>query len=173
MKYIDKISHNAKIEDFKIKYACVAVDIKTCSEYIFTEGKLSVAARTSSSIPGIFAPYKHKNMLLVDGGVLNNNPTNIAYNLGADYVIDVDCIGDAYKTTEIKGIIDILMTCFSAIQYRYEKVLKRKCDAKITISNFKYSYSERTPEGIKDIILSGETETNKKIKKIKRDLGID
>ena len=172
MRYIDKISNDAKIEDFKIKFACVACDVKTCSEYIFTEGKLSVAARTSSSIPGIFAPYRHKNMLLVDGGVLNNNPTNVAYTLGADYVIWVDCIGDAYRTTEIRGIVDILMTCFSALQYRYEKAVKRRYDAKIVISNFQYSYSERTPEGIKNIILSGETEMNKKIKKIKKDLGM-
>ena len=172
MRYIDKISGKANIEDFNIKYACVACDVKTCSEYIFTEGKFSVAARTSSSIPGIFAPYKYKNMMLVDGGVLNNNPTNVAYSLGADYVIDVDCIGDAYQTTEIKGVVDILMTCFSALQYRYEKSIKRKYDAKIVISNFKYSYSERTPEGIKAILLSGETEGNKKIKKIKKDLGI-
>src|SRR5574344_914572 len=94
IKYLDKISHNALIENCKIKFACVSCDLYTGKQYIFDSGKLSVALRCSSAVPGIFAPYKFDGKLLVDGGVVNNNATDIAYKMGADYVISVDCIGE-------------------------------------------------------------------------------
>lgn len=170
VKYMDKLSKNANIEDFAIKFACVACDLKTGKEYVFDKGKFSVATRCSCSIPGIFAPYKMGEMLLIDGGVVNNNPTELAYQMGADYVIDVDCIGRAYLLKDIKNTTDILMSSFSLTQFLYNQKTKKKAEAKIVISNFEYGYFEHSKEGIVDIIHSGEIETLKKIKKIKSDL---
>lgn len=170
VKYIDKYAKTKNIENFPIKYACVACDLKTGKEYVFNSGKFSIATRASCSIPGIFAPLKKDGMLLVDGGVINNNPTELAYQMGADYVIDVDCIGKAYLLKDIKTVTDILMSSFSLTQFLYNKKTVKKADAKIVISNFDYSYFEHSKEGIIDIIHSGEIMATKKIKKIKDDL---
>lgn len=48
------------------------------------------AVRASSSIPGIFAPINIDGHLLVDGGVVNNCPADIARHLGATKVVAVD-----------------------------------------------------------------------------------
>lgn len=172
MKYISKLAKNGNIENFPTKFACVACDLKTGKEIIFDKGSISVATRASSSIPGIFAPYKKDGMILIDGGVINNNPSELAYKMGADYVIDVDCIGKAYLIKDIKNTTDILMSSFSLTQFLYNKKSKKKVDAKIVLNNFEYSYFEHSKAGIVDIIRSGEIAATKIINKIKNDINV-
>ncbi len=171
VKFIEKHTKQQLIEDFPIKYACTACDIKTGKEYIFDKGKFSVATRTSSAIPGIFAPFKKDDMMLVDGGVINNIPTHVAYNMGADYVISVDCIGENYLIKDIKSIIDIVMTSFSIAQYMLNQCKGYRADTKIVINN-ENSYLVAKKEITKQNISLGESEALKYVDKIKKDLGI-
>ena len=168
--YLEKLAKTKNIEDFPIKYACIGCDLKTGKQYVFDSGKFSVASRTSSTIPGLYAPLEKDDMMLVDGGLVNNIPTDVAYQLGADYVISVDCIGKAYLLKDMKNIVDILMSSFSLTQYLYNKKLKIKADAKLVISNYNHSYFDHTKEEIIDIIHSGEIVALKKIQRIKNDL---
>ena len=46
--------------------------------------------RSSMSIPGVFAPADLDGMVLVDGGMVNNYPVDVALAMGADYIIGVD-----------------------------------------------------------------------------------
>ena len=173
IKLIDKHSKNAMIENAKIKFACVACDLRTGKEYIFDSGKLSTATRASSSIPGVFAPLKQDGMLLVDGGVINNVPTDVAYKMGADYVISVDCIGKAYIVKNMKSVVDILMSSFSLMQYKCVNCKGYKSDAKIIVNNYEHDYYDAKKESIIETIQLGEQATNKKISKIKKDLGLN
>lgn len=169
-KYIDELVHGATIENAKIKFACVACDLRTGNEFIFKEGKLGVATRVSSSIPGLFAPYKYRDMLLVDGGVINNNPTSVARDMGADFIISVDCIGSHYLMPKLKNMFDILMCSFNIQQFHYEKCKKKFSNVKIVINNNKYSFMDLGEKAVGEIIGFGERATKKKLAKIKRDL---
>jgi len=42
------------------------------------------------SIPGVFSAVPYKNTLLIDGGLLNNFPTDVAKQMGADFIIGSD-----------------------------------------------------------------------------------
>lgn len=170
IKYIEKLSNNALIENANIKFACVSCDIKTGKEYVFKDGKLSTAVRASSAVPALFAPLKHKGMLLVDGGVVNNIPSNVAKQMGADYIISVDCVGNNYLMPKIKTFLDIMMASFNILQHEYEKVKRNCANSKIVIKNEKYGFVELKPECVKEIIGMGERATKKKIAKIKKDL---
>ena len=172
VKFIDSVTDSAMIENFPKKYACVACDVKSGKEYIFDSGKFSVATRTSSAIPGIFAPLKRDGMLLVDGGVINNIPTDVAYNMGADYVISVDCIGEAYLIKDVKNIFEILMSSFSITQYHLHKQRGYKADTKIVINNYDNDVYDAKKEKIEENIKFGEEATIKVVEKIKKDLGI-
>lgn len=72
-----------------IPFACVAVDLVEGSEVVFNKGILPIALRASMAIPGVFAPVKTDNMVLVDGGVKNNFPVDVARQMGADIIIGV------------------------------------------------------------------------------------
>jgi NTE family protein len=75
------------IENLKIPYAAVAVDLIHKKEVVFREGSLFDAIRASVSIPSVLTPVKTKNGLLVDGGVLNNIPINHATRVPGDILV--------------------------------------------------------------------------------------
>lgn len=70
-----------------IPYACVATDITDYSEYVFHAGTLPEAMRSSMAIPAAFTPVRIGSHILVDGGLRNNYPADIAREMGADYII--------------------------------------------------------------------------------------
>ena len=75
---------------FRNSFACVAVDVVDGKEYVFTQGSLPVAMRASMAIPAVFAPVRMDSMVLVDGGLNNNYPADIAKQMGADIIVGVD-----------------------------------------------------------------------------------
>jgi NTE family protein len=64
---------------------------------VLEEGSLSEAMRSSMSVPGVFSPVERDGRLLIDGGVVNNLPADVAKQIGAEVVIAVDV------TTPLQG----------------------------------------------------------------------
>jgi NTE family protein len=88
----DLIGKEISFEDLEIPLAVVAVDVKTGREVVLNKGNVSSAIRATISVPGIFEPVEYGNLRLVDGGVLNNVPVDVAYKMGAESVIAVDVL---------------------------------------------------------------------------------
>ena len=78
-------------------YACVATDLVTGEAVVLDKGFLAESMRASMSIPGVFYPVYKENQVLVDGGVINNYPVDVARAMGADIIIGVDL--STYSTT--------------------------------------------------------------------------
>jgi len=78
------------IEDLPIRFACNAVDLISGKEVVFEKGELYKALRATMSLPVVFEPVRMGDMLLVDGGVLNNVPVETAKKLGAEKTVLVD-----------------------------------------------------------------------------------
>lgn len=96
--------------DLPIPFLCVATDLVSGTAKIWTEGKLNTALRSTMSIPGLFAPVRVDGMVLVDGGMRNNYPTDLAKKVGADIVIGVN-LSEGYKGyNEINNLADIINT---------------------------------------------------------------
>lgn len=116
------------IGDIKMPLLVSAVDIGESKEYIFTncasrknikdnyitEIGIGRAVRASSSFPAIFCPCEYKNHIFMDGGVLNNLPTEelkkvytgkiISVNFESDPVHnDYDIMNIIMKTLDIMG----------------------------------------------------------------------
>ncbi|MCD6182565.1 MAG: patatin-like phospholipase family protein [Candidatus Cloacimonetes bacterium] len=83
---------NINIENLKIPFTAVATDIVTGEEIRFSKGNLVEAIRASISIPVIFKPVIWNNIVLVDGGLVNPVPINVAREMGADYIIAVNIL---------------------------------------------------------------------------------
>ncbi len=96
--------------DLPIPFLCVATDLVSGTAKIWTKGKLNTALRSTMSIPGLFAPVRVGGMVLVDGGMRNNYPTDLAKKVGADIVIGVN-LSDGYKNyNQINNLADIINT---------------------------------------------------------------
>lgn len=91
-----------------IPFACVATNLVTGDAYVMKEGFVPLSMRASMAIPGVFDPVHINGNVLVDGGVVNNFPVNIAKDLGADIVIGIDVQGNLATANELQSINQVL-----------------------------------------------------------------
>lgn len=91
-----------------IPFVCIATEMVTAKPKVWYSGKLNTALRSTMSIPGLFTPVKTDGMVLVDGGMRNNYPTDLAYDLGADLVIGVDLSSGYLSYDSINNFSDLL-----------------------------------------------------------------
>ncbi|MGH8112279.1 MAG: patatin-like phospholipase family protein [Rhodanobacteraceae bacterium] len=82
------------IEDLPIPFACVSADLTVGAMAVHREGLLWRWLRASSAIPGILPPLFHNHHVYVDGGVINNLPTDVLAEQGYGRVIAVDISSD-------------------------------------------------------------------------------
>jgi NTE family protein len=80
----------ASFDDLPTPFRAVATDLESGAPVVIGSGDLASALRASVSAPGIFAPVEREGRLLVDGGVANNLPVDIARTMGVDRLIVVD-----------------------------------------------------------------------------------
>ena len=107
-------------------FRAIATDILSGEQVVFRSGSLGAAIRASISVPGVFAPLSTEHTHLVDGGIVNNLPVDVALDAGADYVIAVDCATPLRTHKhEIQDIIDVID---QAVSFRIEerKIANRK-----------------------------------------------
>jgi len=90
-----------------IPFACVAVDLIGKKEVDFHSGNFVDAIRASMAIPGYFSPVRIDDMVLIDGGALNNYPVDVARKMGADIIIGVRLGENEQKETAINSIGDV------------------------------------------------------------------
>jgi len=82
-------SEMKSFDQLPIPFRCVATDLVAGDSYVFDHGSLAEAMRASMSLPAFFTPVRERNRVLVDGGLVNNLPVDVARQMGADIVIAV------------------------------------------------------------------------------------
>ena len=102
--YHDSLAFNK----LPIPYACVATDMVSGQGKVWHNGNLPLAMRSTMSIPGVFAPIKFDGMVLVDGGMRDNYPTDLAKRMGADIVIGVTLSSGFYDYDDINNLLDLV-----------------------------------------------------------------
>ena len=94
--------------DLPIPFVCIASDMVSGKAKIWHSGKINDAMRSTMSIPGVFAPVRVEGMVLVDGGLRDNYPTQLARDMGADIIIGVDLSSERRTYVEVNNIGDII-----------------------------------------------------------------
>jgi len=94
--------------DLRIPFACVATNVIDNSEVDFHSGRLPQAMRASMAIPAAFSPVRIGDKVLVDGGLKNNYPADIARQMGADIIIGVTVQGAPKVAEDMGGTMSIL-----------------------------------------------------------------
>ncbi|HOZ04589.1 MAG TPA: patatin-like phospholipase family protein [Arenimonas sp.] len=86
----NEASRSGNFDQLVIPFRAVATDINTGEAAVLRSGNLAIAMRASMSIPGVLRPVKIGDQLLVDGGIVNQVPVDVARAMGADILIVVD-----------------------------------------------------------------------------------
>ncbi|WP_415239670.1 patatin-like phospholipase family protein [Vibrio tapetis] len=97
----------SSFDDLAVRYRAVATDIVKLEPVVLEKGYLIDAMMASMSVPGALPPYKVGDRLLVDGGVTNNMPVELAREMGADLIIAVDISTDYKKEDELKSFLTV------------------------------------------------------------------
>ena len=138
-----------------IPFACVSENIVKGEEYVFHDGVLSTAMRASMAIPGVFTPVRLDSMVLVDGGVVNNYPVNVAKQMGADVIIGVDVQSELRPANELENAGAILSQLIDLMgQDNYLKNLK-ETDVLIKVNVKGYSAASFTKNAVDSLIHRG------------------
>lgn len=120
-KIFDRAPANCSFDDLPVRYRAVAADIETGQAVVLDKGNLALAARASMSVPGFFSPVEIDGRLLVDGGITNNFPVDVARSMGPDILIGVYFNLEPRKREKLKNplaisaqILDFLLERSSA-----------------------------------------------------------
>jgi NTE family protein len=87
---IEDLMPEATFESLDKPFRCIAANLKTGEEVVFSKGPVHPAIRASISIPGIFTPAKSGEQFLVDGGLVNPIPVDQLIEMGATRTLAVD-----------------------------------------------------------------------------------
>ncbi len=93
-KLLDSVLGDKTFDDLKIPCAVTAVDTKTGSEVVISEGFLRDGVLATIALPGVFPPHPLNDWELMDGGVLNPVPVSVARILSPDLPIVAVVLND-------------------------------------------------------------------------------
>ena len=83
-------AHDRPVNQLALPFRSVASDLVTGDLVDLIDTPLFLTMRASLAVPGVFAPVRVNNRLVVDGGLVRNLPIDMAHKMGADIVIAVN-----------------------------------------------------------------------------------
>lgn len=156
-------------KDLPRQFACVATDFTTGEEVILDHGSLPTALYASMAIPAAFEPIVRDGRLLVDGGLTNNFPVDVAKKMGADIVIGVDIRAKLLSHEDLNDIIDIVGQLASLYDPVKGEEERKGCHVLIRPDVDDYSIAAFNNQAVDSIIVKGAQAAEEAIQQI-RDL---
>jgi NTE family protein len=170
MGYHDSIDFNR----LPIPFACVAHNLADGTEYVFHSGKLGLAMRASMSIPGVYQPVRYQGMVLVDGGLSNNYPVDVARQMGADIVIGVDVQEGLAPADKLNTLMEVLGQIVNLMVDNKYKENVDNSDVHIKVYADDYSAASFSSSAIETLLHRGEIAAHEHwedLKRVKEEIG--
>jgi len=169
---LKKVAFDLSFEDVEIPLKIIATDMMTGGKVILSEGRIQDAVRASLAIPLIFPPWEIDGRLLIDGGVSDPLPIDVAIQEGADIIIAMGFSLSYRKrfrsmTAVQEQINSIYMNNILKATYAFYN-LAHHAEIFPIIPEFNEPLSMFDVKKIPDIIAKGEEATRKQLPHVKR-----
>ena len=109
LRYDDRTDFNT----LPIPLRCIATDLTDAKVVTFARGSLPDAVRASVSLPAVYAPFQLNGHDLVDGGVLDNLPTETVKEMEADVILAVSLPISSLAKGDLGSLLGVLQRSFS------------------------------------------------------------
>ncbi len=109
LRKLVQIANARSFDELPIPFRAIATDIGTGEMVVLKEGSVVQAIRASMSVPGAVAPVTIGKRQLVDGGLVNNLPIDIARSMGADIIIAVNLGTPLLRPDEITSVLSVTL----------------------------------------------------------------
>jgi len=171
-KVIEELVNNKTFKDTQIPFAVVAADLVKGEKVIIRRGKLFYALLASASIPGMFPPVILDKKILVDGGIVDVVPIEVAQSLGANFVIAVSVSQTIKKRAEFSNAVEILFRSDSITSAELRKLQLSFADVVITpkVGRFHWSDFSKPEQCVREGEIAAQNailELKKKLTKVK------
>jgi NTE family protein len=150
---------NVDFDKLPIQYACIATDLETGKEVILRNGFLPTAMFSSMAVPVVFQPSERDSLYLIDGGMANNFPSNVARKMGADIIIGVDIRNDIFNRENLKTANYIVGQMVNFLDQKSNPENDRICDLVIRPDVRNYQMTSFSKQSADTLILRGEKAT--------------
>ncbi len=138
-----KVNDIQDFDDLPIPFRAVATDVVNGTVKVISKGDIVNAIRASMAIPTIFTPVEYDGTLLVDGGVLNNFPVDVAKDLGATIIIGSDVSGGLQPREQLVSFVEILTQTAMISSNVGNRKNRELCDLLLDhVPNLTYSTSD-------------------------------
>ncbi len=101
------VSEQTNFDHLSLPYRAVATDLETGEAVVLASGSLARAMHASMSVPGVFPPVEYGERLLVDGGLANNLPVDVARAMGAEQLIVVNVGTEPLPREALTGAVNV------------------------------------------------------------------
>jgi len=173
-KFLDDLFIHSNFSQVKTPLRIVATDLRKGQEVILTKGNIAKAVLASSTLPGVFPPVSLGKELLVDGGVVNPTPVDVARKMGADIILGVDLTMKGKVSLKDPNIVEVLIRSFDVLRSESTKLTVGKFDKNLIVIKPRISgelnlldcFNQRV-----EIIKEGERVAKKALPKIRELLG--
>lgn len=139
-----------------IPFACVATDIVSGKPIVLDRGNLPLAMRASMAIPGVFTPVQLDSMLLIDGGIVNNFPCDVARAMGADVIIGINVLGDRRTLDRLNTASDIIGQIIDTYSMNGLEANKKMLDIYIHPQLSEYNAASFSAADVDTFLVRGE-----------------
>jgi NTE family protein len=139
-------SYLESFDDLPTPFRCVATELVNGEKKVFDRGSLSEAMRASMSLPGVFSPVRIGQNVYVDGGLVDNLPTDVVKEMGADIIIAVHLQKATPRPEDVQSIVDVLQGTIEAVIRTNEREGMKKANVVINVNLAGYhstSYDQR------------------------------
>jgi NTE family protein len=153
-------------DDLRIPFRAVATDLVSGRRIVLREGSLAEALRASSTVPLLFNPVEKDGMLLVDGGLVDNIPVDVAEEAGCDLVIAVNTASGMRTTEQMNAPWEIADQIMGIMMQRVKEQQLRMAD--IVISPSLGDHLSTDFHGLDTLIRLGEEAADARVDDILR-----
>jgi len=122
-----------------VPFRCVATDLVSGKPHVFQDGSLAVALRATMSIPGAFSPVHEGKAVYVDGGLLDNLPTDVVRAMGAEIVIAVHLERALVDAKDIQSVFSVLNHSVRVVLNENELRSLAQADAIVSVPLAEYN----------------------------------
>ncbi len=128
-------------DELPIPFRAVATDMLNAETVVLKGGSLQQSLRATMAIPAVFAPVEINGRILADGGILNNIPTDVVKDMGADIIIVVNIETQIGDRASLDNLIGVLGQTFIVATVENSRRGLREADLIIAPDLGKYSSS--------------------------------
>lgn len=140
-------------DELPTPFRCVATDLIGGEAVVLGDGSLAKAMRATMSLPAVFTPINWDDKILVDGGLVQNIPVEVARSMGADTVIAVALETSKPNPRQLKSMIGVLRQTVSIAVAQNERRSLASADIVISVKSGKFSGTDY--KNSKELIRAG------------------